>query len=65
MTDHRLNQENRILWEKTIKKLLGDKNPCLKCIVRPKCTKSILDNTACEELGNALKETLNTYEIKT
>ena len=57
--------KHRMMWEKTIKKLLGAENPCLKCIVRPKCTKSIIDNTACEDLANALKETLNNYENKT
>ncbi len=52
-------------WEETIYKLLGDKNPCVECLVRPRCTKSIMDKTACDELMKNLSEALKNYETKT
>ena len=53
-----------LFWEETIKKLLGNESPCIECLVRPRCTKSIIDKTACEELMEKLSEALKKYEIK-
>ncbi|MCK5643330.1 MAG: hypothetical protein KAJ19_21150 [Gammaproteobacteria bacterium] len=46
------------LWEETIKKLLGNENPCEICLVKVTCTKSFAVNTACEKLGESLIKAL-------
>ena len=56
---------NNLFWEETINKLLGNKSPCVECLVRPRCTKSIMDKTACKELMEKLSEALKDYETKT
>ena len=55
---------NNLFWEETIETLLGNKSPCVECLVRPRCTKSIMDKTACDELIENLSEALKNYEIK-
>ena len=37
-------------WERTIDKLLGDKNPCKVCLVKSTCPRSFSDKSACEKL---------------
>ncbi len=59
-----MKKYNNLFWEETIYKLLGDKNPCVECLVRPRCTKSIMDKTACDELIENLSEALKKYENK-
>ncbi len=50
------------LWEETIKKLLGDENPCEICLVQVTCTKSFATDTACEKLAKSL--TLALEDVK-
>lgn len=44
------------IWEETIKKLLGDDNPCKVCLVQVTCDKSFTrkNRSACEELAKKL-----------
>jgi len=48
-------------WDKLIKKLLKDNNPCAECLVAPRCTKSISDGTACLEFIKAMSEAIEEY----
>jgi len=41
-------------WERTIDKLLGDKNPCKVCLVKSTCPRSFSDKSACEKLEDEM-----------
>jgi len=45
-------------WEKTIMDVCGKNNPCLECLVSPRCKKSFAGGSACEKLAKALEESL-------
>ena len=48
-------EKDQIIWEETIRTLLGEDSPCEECIVRATCTKSFTYNSACEELAEKLQ----------
>jgi len=52
-------KEDQVMWEETIKTLLGKDSPCEECIVRATCTKSFTFNSACEELAKSLQNMID------
>ena len=47
-----------IVWEDTIKNLLGDDNPCIVCLVQVTCRKSFSGNSACDKLAEKMTKAL-------
>ena len=48
-----MNNQQR--WEKTVQTVLGDKSPCIECLVQVSCTKSFSHGSACDKLREALR----------
>jgi len=52
-------KEKQLNWEKCIRELLGDNNPCDECLVRAPCLKSFSRGDACEKLARRLERKIN------